>query len=122
MKIYTLKPQFITNLQERFRKFKLGLYKRKKINKSKTPYQRYYHMKFKIHVVDDFNPQSSTLDYEMIIPARAAFFAKANLEKSVKEKIAIEVIDWDEIADEEYEEYLKTREEFIEEENKSIKD
>ena len=111
-KTYTLKPQFITNLQERFRKFKLGRYKRKKVNESKTSHQRYYHMKFKIRVLDDYNPQESAINYEMVVPARAAFFAKAHLEQSILKKIAIDVVDWDEITDEEHEEFLNSKKEY----------
>ena len=119
-KVYTLKPRFITNLEERFRKFKLSRYKRKKVNESKTPHQRYYHMKFKIRVVDSHNPQESDFTYEMVVPARAAFFAKNHLEKSVIEKIAVDVVDWEEMTDEEHDEFLKSKEEFILEEKKRL--
>lgn len=120
-KIYTLKPQFITNLQERLRKFKLRLYKRKKVNESRTPHQRYYYMKFKIRVLDSHNPQESSVDYEMVVPAHAAFFAKNNLEKSILEKITVDVVDWEEMTDEEHDEFLQSRAEFIlEEKRKAI--
>jgi len=112
-KVYTLKPQFITDLQNYFRKIKLSQYKKKKVNESKTPHQRFYHMKFKINVVDDFNPQGSETVYEMVVPARAAFFAKTFLERSIKEKITVDVVEWDEMSDEEHQHYKESKEEFI---------
>ena len=114
-KVYTfedLKPKFITGLQNYFRKLKLGWYKKKKVNKSKTPHQRFYHMKFKIHIGDDLNPQVSDLDYEMVVPARAAFFAKAFLERSIKEKMYVDVVDWDEMTDAEIDAYLESKDSF----------
>jgi hypothetical protein len=107
-----LKPKFITNLQDYFRKIKLGWYKKKKVNESKTSHKRYYHMKFKIHVDDELNPQESDINYEMVVPARAAFFAKILLERSIKEKIFINVVDWEEMTDEEHEELVKSRDDY----------
>jgi len=107
-----LKPKFITNLQNYFRKIRLGLYKNKKVNESKTQHKRYYHMKFKIHVADELNPQVSDFTYEMVVPARAAFFAKALLERSVKEKIYVDVVDWDEMTDEEHDDFVASKKEY----------
>ena len=112
MTIYTLKPKFIIKAQDYLRKIKLGWYKKKKVNKSKTPHYRFYHMKFKIHVNDDLNPQESSVAYEMVVPARAIFFAKALLERSVLEKVSVSVVDWSEITEEEHEKYIESKIEF----------
>lgn len=111
-KVYTLKPKFITNFQNYLRKLKLGFYKKKKVNESKTLHTRYYHMKFKIYVVDEFNPQVSDVVYEMVIPAKAAFFAKALVERSIREKMSVDVVEWDEMTDEQHEEFLESKKNF----------
>jgi hypothetical protein len=111
-RVYTLKPRFITGLQNYFRKLKLGWYKKKKVNESKTAHKRMYHMKFKIHVQDDLNPQVSDFTYEMVVPATAVFFAKTLLERAIKEKIAVEVVDWEEMTDDEHEAHLDSKEEY----------
>ena len=114
-KVYSMsdfKPKFIIDLQNYFRKIKLGWYKKKKVNESKTQHKRYYHMKFKIHIDDELNPQESNVTYEMVVPARAAFFAKMLLERSVKEKLSVSVVDWDEMTDEEHDELLQSKKEY----------
>jgi hypothetical protein len=112
-KIYTLKPKFVTKIQDYFRKLKLGWYKRKKVKESKTPHHRLYHMKFKIRVDDELNPQVSDFIYEMVIPARAAFYSKILLENSVRKKVTIDVVEWDEMEEAEYEEFLVSKEDYI---------
>lgn len=111
-KIYTLKPAFITRMQEKFRKFKLGLYKRKKVNEEKTPFHRHYFMTFKIHVFDESNPQESAVEYEMVVPARAAYFAKSHLDRIIHEKIQVDVKSIQELSDDEYSEYLTSHQEY----------
>ena len=113
-KIYTLKPRFITNIQERFRIFKLKRYKKKKVNEEKTSYERFYHMKFNIRIADDYNSQVIASDYEMIVPSAAMFFAKLSLEKDIKDKITVDVVECNEMTAEEHEEYLETKKEFLE--------
>ena len=112
-KIYTLKPKFIANLQERFRIFKLKLYKKKKVNEEKTSYKRFYHMKFNVRIVDDCNPQVIASDYEIVVPAIGAFFAKKMLNKNIKSKIFVDVIDVNEMTVEEHEQYLENQKEFV---------
>lgn len=112
-KTYTLKPKFITDIQNYFRKIKLGWYKKKKVNESKTAHQRMYHMNFKIHIADELNPQVSDFTYEMVVPARAAFFAKIMLERSIKEKVFVEFTNVEEMTEEEHIEFSKTKEKFI---------
>lgn len=115
-----LKPRFIRRLQNYFRKIKLRLYKKRKVNEAKTSHLRYYHMRFKINVADDLNPQVSDKTYEMVIPARAVFFAKLLLDRNIKEKVYVDVVDWEEMTDEEHEDFLKTQLEYqLEKEEKS---
>lgn len=113
-KIYTLKPKFIVNLQERFRIFKLKRYKKKKVNEEKTSYVRFYHMKFNIKIDDDYNSQIIASDYEMVVPSAAMFFAKRVLEKNIKAKIYVDVVECDEMTTDEHEQYLETQKEFLE--------
>lgn len=119
-KVYTLTPKFVKNLRSYFRKLKLGWYKKRKVNESKTPHQRYYHMTFKIHVQDEFNPQVSNVNYEMVIPAKAAFFAKLKLDEAIKEKLKIEVVEWEQLTEEEHSEYLQSQEEYRTEQYKRV--
>lgn len=112
-KVWTLTPKFITSLKRYFRELRLKRYKKKKIKESKTPHQRYYMVKFKIKIADDYNPQESDLTYEMIVSAHAAFFAKKMVENDIKRKLEIDFSDFEEMSDEEYEIFLKTRDEHI---------
>lgn len=112
-RVWTLTPKFITSLKKYFRDLRLKRYKKKKIKESKTPYQRYYIVKFKIKIADDYNPQESDLTYEMIVSANAAFFAKRMVENDIKRKLEIDFSDCEEMSDEEYESFLRTRNEHI---------
>ena len=95
------------------RKQKLKLYKGKKIKEDKTKHHRMYFAKFKIHVDDKHNPQVSDVEYEMVIPGQAIYFAKKNVEEAVKRKIYIEISEIDEMTDEEFESFEKSKEEQI---------
>lgn len=120
-KIYTLKPKFITSIQKYFRDLRLKRYKKKKIKESKTSHQRYYVVKFKIHVDDDYNPQVSDLEYEMLVSSHAAFFAKKSVEIDINRKLRLEFTGCDEIGDEEYSEFLISKEEYIKNEQNKKK-
>ena len=111
-KVYTLKPKFISDIQAYFRKLRLKRYKRMKIKDAKTKHLRNYHLSFKIHVRDENNSQVSDIAYEMVVPARAAYFAKLQIEKEIKNKIYIEILNWEEITEEEHQAYLKSQEEY----------
>lgn len=113
-KVYELRWPFVSAIQSWIRKLRLKLYKKKKIKESKTEHQRFYHMKFKINVSDEINPQETGTVYEMVVPARAAFFAKMLLERSIKKKIEIKVIDWEELDSEEHDNYLESQNQFHE--------
>jgi hypothetical protein len=118
-KIYELRMPFVRPIKFWFRKLKLKLYKKRKIKESKTLHQRYYHMKFRINVSDEANPQEQGPIYEMVVPARGAFFDKLLLARSVKEKIYVQVEDWEEITDEEHSTFVETQQEYMK--NKSSK-
>lgn len=115
-KVYTfadLKPKFITKIQEYFRKLRLKHYKNRKIKDSKTPHQRHFYMRFRLNINDDINPQIGETEYEIVVPARAAFFAKLGLERSIAKKVEVEIIDWEEITDEEHEDYINSKDEHV---------
>jgi len=117
-KVWTLTPWFITKLKRYLHKIKLKRYKKKKVKESKTPHQRMYLVKFKIKILDDYNPQESDLTYEMMVPAQAAFFAKRMVESDVKRKLEIDFSDVEEISDEDYEGHLQTKEEYLNKQKK----
>lgn len=114
-KVYEMKdfvPKFILDIQEWFRKTRLKMYKNKKIKESKTRHYRMYHIKFHLHIDDEYNPYLSEHEYEMVVPARAAYFAKKNLEKAIKEKIGVKVSEIEEMTEEEYETFKETEDEY----------
>lgn len=106
-------PKFIVNFFSFFRKWKLGRYKQKKVRKEKTFRNRTYFVKFKIKVDDPINPQESEKEYEMIIPAKAAFFAKQKAAEAIKKKIEFEFIDIDLMTEEDLEYLESTKEQYI---------
>lgn len=115
-KVYSfkdLKPKFFVKIEEFFRKQKLKLYKNKKIKEAKTDHERMYHIKFNIKIEDDYNPQTHETEYEMIVPARASYFAKRNLERTIRHRISVNIIDIEEMTDEEIEGFEKSREDHI---------
>ena len=110
---YTLKPQFITYMEIKYRQFKLLFYKRKKIKEEKTVIDRFYHLKYRIKIGDPHNPLLSDLIYESVVPAKAAFFAKLRMKNDLMKKISIDVVEIDEMNDEEFQEYLTSKQEFL---------
>lgn len=111
--VYTLKPKFISRFQDWLRKTRLAIYKRKKVKDSKTHYDRQYFLRFKIKITDEHNGQLSDVEYEMVVPAKAAFFSKMKLKKKIKEKVEVQIIDVEEMSDEEYTDFLISKEEYI---------
>ena len=115
-KVYSLsdlKPKFFIKFEKFLRKQKLKLYKNKKIKEAKTEHERMYHIKFNIKIEDDHNPQIHDVEYEMVVPARASYFAKKMLEKTIKSRVYVNIVDIEEMSDEEIEEFESSREEFI---------
>jgi hypothetical protein len=113
-KVYTLTPKFITDIISYYRKLKLKRYKHRKIKQSKTSFDRNYFVRFKIRIEDEINPQVSNLIYEMVIPAKAAYFAKLFLERDIKNKLSVDIVDWEEMKDEELEVYNRTKDRYME--------
>lgn len=106
-------PKFILRFFSIFRKWKLGNYKNKKIRKEKSLRNRMYFVKFMIKVNDPINPQESQKEYEMLIPAKAAFFAKRKARKSIIKKLELEFVDCELVSEEEYKELEGTKEQYI---------
>lgn len=102
---FTQPPKFIINLISTFRKWKLKRYKKKKVRIEKTPFQRDYFIKFKIKVNDPVNPQISDFEYEMVVPAKAAYFAKKKVKSSILNSIELEFTDCELMNDKEIEQY-----------------
>jgi hypothetical protein len=99
----TVAPKFIRDIKNYFRSLKIKFYKRKKVRKAKTPFEKDYYLTFIIKIYDVNNPQVSE-DFNMVIPAKAAFFAKKKLERHIMENIDIEVLMVEEVDEiEEYE-------------------
>jgi len=108
----TRPPKFILNIFARFRKWKLSRYKNKKVRQEKSIADRDYFVKFKILVNDPINPQSSEFEYEMVVPAKAAFFAKRKTEDVIKSKIEIEFVECEPMSEIQYEEFEESKEEY----------
>jgi len=96
-------------LFSKLRKIKLGRYKKKKVRKEKTFKNRTYFVRFTIKVDDPLNPQESDRQYEMMIPAKAAFFAKAKAKRSIQKKIALDFSECEEVTKEQVEGFEKSR-------------
>ena len=108
----------VSKLVSKFRKWKLTRYKKKKVRQEKTKRDRAYLVKFIIKVKDPINPQESDVEYEMMVPAKAAFFAKEKARRSIIQKIDLYFSDCDLVTDEEFEEYERSRDEYIESKEK----
>jgi hypothetical protein len=111
--------RWFINLFNSIRSIKLRLYKRRKIKEAKTREDRIYYLKFKIRVDDSVNPQESLIEYNMIVPAKAVFFAKRKVLKSIKEKISVDVSWVEELSESELVEFEQSRDEFILEKKRS---
>ena len=110
---FTNLPGFIVKFFSIFRKWKLGTYKKKKVRKEKALRNRMYFVKFMIKVNDPINPQESLKEYEMFIPAKAAFFAKRKARHSIIKKLELEFIDCEFVSPEEFEELEGTKEQYL---------
>lgn len=88
-----------------FRRIKLWLYKNRKVKEQKTPTNRHYIVKFKVKINDINNPQVFNKVFNMVVPAKAAFFAKQKLRNSILNNIDIEFEDIQKLPFEEWEKY-----------------
>ncbi|MEK6828846.1 MAG: hypothetical protein AABY15_01880 [Nanoarchaeota archaeon] len=106
-------PKFISDLFSVFRKWKLGRYKQKKVRKEKTFRDRLYFVKFSIKIEDEINPKELKEKYQMIIPAKAAFFAKRRARKAMIKKMEFSFFDCEEMTDDELESFEKSKDKYI---------
>lgn len=104
---------------EKIRRFKVRLYKRKKIKESKTDFHRNYYITFNVVINDEFNPHKIETKFNMIVPGKAAYFAKRNLKEAVIKKIDFNFLEIEEIDDEQYEKFIQSMEKDL---NKRIED
>jgi len=66
-----------------------------------------------IKIDDPLNPQESEVEYEMVIPAKAAFFAKQKARKAVEKKLRVYFSECEMMTDEEVEHFSETEQEYI---------
>ena len=75
-------------------KWKIKRYKKKKILESKEEFDKDFTIKFKLVLNDNKGKHVfEDTEFDIVIPAKAAFFARRKLEKHLKENISIEIID-----------------------------
>jgi hypothetical protein len=110
---------FILNFFKKIRRLKVKLYKRRKIKESKTNFHRNYHITFNIVINDEFNPQKIEKKFSMIVPGKAAYFAKRNLKECMIEKIDFNFIEIEELTDEQYDSFIESMENEL---NKGVED
>lgn len=106
-------PKFLIRFFERFRKWKLGMYKKKKVRQEKTKHDRTYFVRFKIKIEDPINPQESFNECTMMVPAKAAFFAKIKARRAMMEKIDFYFSECELVSDEQLEYFEKSRDKYI---------
>lgn len=110
---FTKPPKILINLFSTFRKWKLKLYKKKKVRKEKTSKDRIYFVKFSMRITDQINPQKITKKYQMMVPAKAAFFAKRKAIRSIVEKLDFDFLDCEQVTDEGLESFENSREKYL---------
>ncbi len=96
-----------------FKKLRLRLYKWTKVRETKTRTDRYYYIDFKIKVNDSINPHEFDRVFNMVVPARATFFAKRKLKKEIAKKIDVSLVDINKLTYEEWKNYEDDRERFV---------
>jgi hypothetical protein len=94
-----------------FRKLKLKNYKNRKVRKQKTPTNRHYAVKFRIKIKDENHPHIIDETFDMVVPAKAAFFAKRKLYECILDKVEIKFDDVNKITYEEWEQHERDRKE-----------
>jgi len=100
-----------------FKKLRLKLYKQRKIREDKTPTNRYYYVSFKVKVDDPYNPHEFDREFNMVIPAKATFFAKKRIKTSILRKIDINFLEIERLTYEDWQEHERDKERFISEVN-----
>lgn len=89
-------------LFKHFKKFRLKLYKKKKVKKSRTKEERNYKLNFDI-IIQDKNDNLKYDNVEIEIPARSLFDAKNKLKDHLKRKLSFD-LRWVEVLDDDEEE------------------
>lgn len=112
---FTKPPKFVLRVFDYFRKLKLKKYKKKKIRQEITEWNKDYFVKFKIKINDPINPQISNFEYEMVVPAKAAFFAKKKVVSSIMNSVEVDFITCELMTDEEFKHYKESETEYLEE-------
>lgn len=110
---FTKPPGFIENFFSKFRKWKLVRYKKKKVREEKTKRDRTYWLKFTIKIDDPINPQSIEREFEMMIPAKAAFFAKMKARMAMLRKIDLDFKEFHLVTDDEFEAHELSKSKYI---------
>jgi hypothetical protein len=105
---FTKPSRILTGIFHSFRKMKLGWYKRRKVRKEKSLSRRYYFVKFTMKIDDPVNPQRFIKEYEMVVPARAAFFAKRGLESSMRRKLQFNFVECEQMSDKQIDEFFES--------------
>lgn len=104
----------IDRMNKPFKTWRLKRYKRKKVRAEMTLLDKQYMIQFKIMLDDQVNPQQlGDKVYEMVVPAKAAYFAKRKLKSAIQLKIQTEVVDLDVMTSEELAEFKKSRKAFL---------
>lgn len=93
-----------------FRKLKLRFYKKKKVREQKTFFNNEYVVYFKVKVKDQNNPHTFDKTFNMVVPAKAAFFAKRKVKQAMLKKIEIECLDVDKLTEDEVRDFYRERE------------
>ena len=108
----TKPPKFLVDFFMFFRKWKLKRYKKRKVREEKTKTNRAYYVSFYVKIEDPLNPQSIKKKYNMVVPAKAAFFAKRKATESMKKKLSFEFLDCELMTDDDIDYMESTREEY----------
>lgn len=119
IKIGSKPPKFVVNIFAAFRKWKVGRYKQMKVKKEKSLHDRTYFVKFSVKIEDEINPWESKAQYEMVVPAKAAFFAKRRARRALINKINLSFIDCEEMSSKEVENFEKSKNKYVEKKNRT---
>ena len=93
-----------------FRDLKLRFYKRKKVLKEATRVNRNYEFVFKLKIEDERNPHEFETEFTMVVPGKAAFFAKRKLLDAILLKMELEILNTRVLSSEEAESFEKQKE------------
>jgi len=100
-------------IREKIRKFRVNRYKKKKVISSITLQKKYYLVKFSVKLEDNINPQEMEREYEMLVPARAAFYARLKAKASIKKKIDLDFKKCHHMSEEELQEFNNSKQKYI---------